>query len=56
MAGRDDNPGRGDPHHKQFDDLKIKLIDLLIDFALELVERIGDDEEEPAFSVEKREE
>lgn len=46
MAGRDDNPGRSDPHHPQFDDLKIKLVDLAIDFVMELIERLGEDEDE----------
>lgn len=48
MAKRDENPGRGDPHHPQYDELKIQLVDILLDFFIELTSRLEiKDEDEP---------
>ena len=54
MAGRDDNPGRGDPHHPQFDELKIKVFDAVMDFIVALTGRVSlddGDDAEPAGEI-----
>ncbi len=39
---QEDNPGvgRGDPHHEQYDDLKLAIVDAVMDFVIALATRV----------------
>ncbi len=52
MSRRDDNPGRGDPHHPQYDELKIAVMDALIDLITAMAQRV-EIKEDPATDESK---
>lgn len=46
MSNKNDNPGRGDPHHPQYNELKIQVFDAILDFVIALVQRVEPDDSE----------